>query len=66
MTMGSDGVKRAPWPDSRGVPVTRSAAIESLCVKVRLKGAMPSLRETVSNGLKPASVAPLQISRSSK
>ena len=60
-TMGSDGVKRAPWPGSLGLACHASRPeIEPLCVKVRLKVAMPSLRETVSNGLKPASVAPLQ------
>jgi len=57
--MGSDGVKRAPWPGSLGGVV--SPKIEPLCVKVRPKGAMPSLRETVSNGLQPAPVAPLQM-----
>lgn len=68
-SMGGAGVKRAPWADSQGTVLPRDSEagrvllnplLESLCVKVRPKGAMSSLRETVSNGLKPASGAPHQ------
>ena len=61
-SMGIDGAKRAPWASSSVVCCTkRSHRLELLCVKVRPKGAMSSLRETVSNGPKPALVDPLQL-----